>query len=128
MGLGPPSPSGGGRSEPRERRRGPPARISPLRLLPAAEGRSGRGAAKGTQPPRRPGQPAPQGRYTPPIPREVKVSPIWVPIVMFGLLGLGMIVIVTNYLGVLPGGAKNLYLFLGLGMITGGFLAATRYR
>ena len=74
------------------------------------------------------GHPAPSGRYTPPIPREVKVSAPWVPYVMFALLGIGMLVIVCNYLGVLPGGAKNSYLFAGLGSITAGFLVATRYR
>jgi hypothetical protein len=68
------------------------------------------------------------GRYTPPVPREVKVSPMWVPILMFALLGLGMMVIVINYLGVLPGGADNKYLLVGLALITGGFITATRYR
>ena len=47
---------------------------------------------------------------------------------MFTLLGLGIIVILTNYLGLLPGGAKNAYLLVGLGLITGGFITATRYR
>jgi len=68
------------------------------------------------------------GRYTPPIPREVKVSPKWVPVLMFVLLIVGMLVIITNYLEVLPGDAKNTYLFLGLGMITAGFITATKYR
>jgi hypothetical protein len=70
----------------------------------------------------------PGGRYTPPVPREVKISPMWVPVMMFALLGLGMIVIVINYLGVLPGGADNKYLLIGLGLITAGFITATRYR
>ena len=85
---------------------------------------------KGKVPPKHDahGHPAPSGRYTPPIPRELKVSAPWVPWVMFGLLGVGMVLIVTNYLGILPGGAKNTYLFAGLGAITGGFLVATRYR
>ena len=40
-----------------------------------------------------------------------------------------MLVIVTNYMGKpLPGSPRNLYLFLGLGMITAGFITATRYR
>jgi hypothetical protein len=34
----------------------------------------------------------------------------------------------ANYLGLLPGGAKNSYLLVGLGFITGGFVTATRYR
>ena len=68
------------------------------------------------------------GRYTPPIPKEYKVSPKWVPIMMFTLLLGGMLVIIANYLEVLPGDAKNTYLFLGLGMITAGFITATKYR
>ena len=68
------------------------------------------------------------GRYTPPVPREVKVSPPWVPVLMFVFLGVGMLVIVINYLGILPGGADNKYLLLGLVLITAGFITATRYR
>ena len=75
--------------------------------------------SKGTQPS--------TGRYTPPIPKEFKVSPRWVPILMFTLLGLGMLMIVTNYLGILPGGAQNGYLIGGLVLITAGFITATRY-
>lgn len=84
---------------------------------------SGRTTPKGSQPTSMPSS----GRYTPPVPKEYKVSPMWVPVLMFTLLGLGMLMIVTNYLGVLPGGAKNAYLLVGLGLITGGFITATRY-
>lgn len=83
---------------------------------------SGRVTPKGTPP-----KQASTGRYTPPIPKEYKVSPMWVPVLMFSLLGLGMLMIVCNYLGILPGGAKNTYLLVGLGLITGGFITATRY-
>lgn len=68
----------------------------------------------------------PSGRYTPPIPKEQKVSPPWVAAVMFTLLGLGMLIIIVNYFDVLPGGASNWYLLLGLGLITGGFITATQ--
>lgn len=71
---------------------------------------------------------SPSGRYTPPVRREEKVSPRWVPVVMFALLIVGMLIIVANYLEVLPGDAKNEYLFLGLGLITAGFITATKYR
>jgi hypothetical protein len=67
------------------------------------------------------------GRYTPPIPREQKVSPWWVPTLMFGFLGLGVVVIVLNYVGLLPGETSNGYLLLGLGFITLGFITATNY-
>lgn len=66
-------------------------------------------------------------RYTPPVPRSVKVSPRWVPILMFTLLGLGVALIILNYLGVLPGGSDNKYLLAGLASITAGFITATQY-
>jgi hypothetical protein len=90
--------------------------------------RGSRVTPKGTVPNSRSSVPPPSPRYTPPIPREYKVSPTWVPVLMFTLLGLGIIVILANYLGILPGGAKNAYLLLGLALITGGFITATRYR
>jgi hypothetical protein len=67
------------------------------------------------------------GRYTPPIPNDQKVSPLWVPVLMFALLGLGVVVIILNYLNVLPGDADNSYLLLGLALITGGFITATKF-
>lgn len=67
------------------------------------------------------------GRYTPPIPREQKISPRWVPALMFFFLLSGAAVILVNYLGLLPGEADNRYLLLGLALITGGFITATRY-
>jgi hypothetical protein len=68
------------------------------------------------------------GRYTPPVPKEQKVSPPWVPVLMFALLALGTMIIVLNYLNVLPGDdPSNLYLVIGLGAITGGFVVATNY-
>lgn len=72
--------------------------------------------------------PVTSGRYTPPTPRVYKESPRWVPVLMLAFLALGMLTIVCNYLGLLPGGAKNAYLFVGLGLITAGFITATRYR
>jgi hypothetical protein len=74
-------------------------------------------------------RPSPSGRYTPPIPREHKVSPRWVPVVMGLLLVAGMVMIVTNYLNLLPGAdPSNWYLLGGLGLITAGFIVATRWR
>ena len=68
------------------------------------------------------------GRYTPPIPREQKVSPGWVPALMFTCLLLGVAIVILNYLPhVLPGGTSNWYLLLGLGLITAGFVTATQY-
>ena len=75
--------------------------------------------------------PKQSGRYTPPIPREYRQSPAWVPVLMLTFLVLGMLIIISNYLpgaGVLPGDSNNLYLLLGLGLITVGFITATKYR
>lgn len=96
--------------------------------------KGGRVTPKGTKTGR--AAPAPSGRYTPPIPKAQKVSPRWVPPLILGLLLLGALVIVTNYLGVLPvptghgikQQASNWYLLLGLGFITGGFITATTWR
>ncbi len=69
------------------------------------------------------------GRYTAPIPQEYKVSPRWVPIAMGIFLIGGMLMIITNYLNLLPGpDPSNAYLLGGLGLITVGFVVATRWR
>lgn len=47
---------------------------------------------------------------------------------MFALLGGGIVVIVANYLGLLPGGAQNRNLLIGLVEISAGFMVATQYR
>jgi membrane-associated PAP2 superfamily phosphatase len=89
---------------------------------PAVAKRSGSGRAtpKGTA----------SGRYTPPIPKEYRRSPTWVPVLMLTLLIAGMVTIISNYLpgaGFLPGDSNNWYLLLGLGLITLGFITATKY-
>ena len=66
------------------------------------------------------------GRYTPPIPRSQKVSPVWVPVLMFTLLIAGTLVIVLNYMNLI-GHASNVKLLIGLALITGGFVTATNY-
>ncbi|MHB8463326.1 MAG: cell division protein CrgA [Acidimicrobiales bacterium] len=71
--------------------------------------------------------PTTTGRYTPPIPRTVRESPTWVPVLIGVLLAVGSALIVLNYLDVLPGGAKNAYLLVGLGLITAGFVTATQW-
>jgi len=72
------------------------------------------------------GPPA-SGRYTPPIPKAVKSSPPWVPVLIGILLGVGSLVIILNYLDVLPNGVQNYYLIVGLVMITAGFITATQW-
>jgi hypothetical protein len=71
--------------------------------------------------------PSASKRYTPPVPQSVKVSPRWVPILMFVLLGIGLLVIILNYVQLLPGATTNWYLVVGLGFILGGILTATQW-
>lgn len=47
---------------------------------------------------------------------------------MFALLGLGALVILLYYMGAVPGGRSNWYLFSGLGLVLGGLFTATQYR
>jgi hypothetical protein len=92
----------------------PPSKKGPKSGKPGAS--SGRVTPKAT------------ARYTPPVPRSEKVSPRWVPVLMFASLGLGMLVILANYVDLLPGdGPSNLYLLLGLVLITIGFITATKF-
>ncbi len=49
-------------------------------------------------------------------------------ITMAALIGLGVLVIVLNYVTVLPGSPDNLYLFGGLLAIAAGFAMTTQYR
>jgi hypothetical protein len=74
------------------------------------------------------------GRYTAPVPKEFKVSPRWVPVLMLVLLGLGILIILLNYVGIVPGigplpdDTSNWYLLIGLAMILGGIITATQWR
>jgi hypothetical protein len=73
---------------------------------------------------RRPYVPAPQKK-------KRKPSPRWFGVLILGLMGVGVALIVLNYMGLLPGtqlGARNLYLWLGLGLIALGFGGATQWR
>jgi hypothetical protein len=73
------------------------------------------------------------GRYTAPVPKEYKVSPRWVPVLILVLLGLGILIILLNYVGIVPGfgplpdDTSNWYLLIGLVLILGGIIAATQW-
>jgi hypothetical protein len=98
---------------------------------PAKGTAKGAGAAQGAST-KGSGRTTPKGtastRYTPPTPKTVVRSPLWVPTLMFALLGIGVAVVVVNYLGLLPGEQQNWYLILGLAEITAGFVVATVYK
>jgi hypothetical protein len=55
-------------------------------------------------------------------------SPTWYVVIMFGLMTLGVVIILLNYLGVLPGGTANRYLITGLVGIGVGFSMTMNYR
>jgi hypothetical protein len=63
-------------------------------------------------------------------PAARKPSPRWVPVLMFSLWGLGLLVIVLNYMQILPGaesGGNGWYLVAGLASILAGIIVATQY-
>ena len=69
-----------------------------------------------------------KGKYTPPIPKEVRRSPRWYGPAILLFFVVGVLMVLLNYLSVLPGSVTVWYLVGGLGMIFIGFLMATRYR
>lgn len=72
--------------------------------------------------------PEESGRYTPPIPKGVRRSPRWFGALVLFLLVAGVLVILLNYMTVLPGSVTAWYLVVGLVLIFAGFIMATRYR
>jgi hypothetical protein len=67
------------------------------------------------------------GRYTAPIPDELRSSSWMVPALMLTFMGLGVLAIVLDYLGLLPASPNNWYLLGGLVGIVAGFIVATRW-
>jgi hypothetical protein len=68
------------------------------------------------------------GRYTAPLPNEYRHSPWWIPaLILFFALG-GILVIVLNYISLLPAAPSNWYLIAGLGGVVLGMAVATQYR
>jgi hypothetical protein len=110
------------------------------RKVPGGVQHSGRVTVKGGPSPR-PGAatsvggasrpvPGASSRYTPPTPAKLRSarSRRWVPIVMFGLLGIGVLMIVINYMSILlPGAPSNWYIVGGLGLILVGIMVATQW-
>jgi len=66
-------------------------------------------------------------RYTPPVPKSVKTSPRWMGPTIIALFLLGVVVVILNYAGLLPGGVNNLWLVAAIGAIFAGLILATRY-
>ena len=51
----------------------------------------------------------------------------WYVVLMSSLMIIGVLLIVLNYLTLLPGSVSRWYLWSGLGLIGGGFLMTTNY-
>ncbi len=64
-------------------------------------------------------------RYTPPVPRSVKESPKWVPIVMCVFLALGVLTILARYL--FSDEVGNWPVFAGLAFVLAGLYTATKW-
>jgi hypothetical protein len=106
--------------------KGPGDKPKPAAAKPAADKPAA--SVKRPPPPTKRTTPPASARYTPPVPKSEKVSPLWVPILMFACLGVGMLTIILNYVNVLPGDdPSNTYLMIGLALITVGFITATKY-
>ena len=60
--------------------------------------------------------------------QEKGPSPTWYVVTMFGLMAVGILVILVNYMGILPGNTNNWYLIGGLAMIGVGFAMTLNYR
>ena len=87
---------------------------------------SSRTTPKGTRPGAKPGSSSPS-RYTPPtVSAFDQPSPMWVPIVMFSLLGAGFLAIILNYTETLPHSPSGWYLLGGLVGILAGIVTATQ--
>ncbi len=72
-------------------------------------------------------------RPTPPSHKPTAIddkgpSPIWYVATMFGLMAVGIVLILINYTGLLPGGTNNTYLLIGLAGIGIGFAMTMNYR
>lgn len=55
-------------------------------------------------------------------------SPTWYVAIMFGLMAVGVLIILANYVTLLPGSPDNKWLMVGLGGIAAGFSMTLNYR
>jgi hypothetical protein len=116
-----------GKQEPGKRSVGGAAQAKAAARTKGATGRSRIGQRGRATSPEATGR-RPSGRYTPPVPKSVKRSPRWYPWVLLGLLLVGVLCIILNYIQVLPASPTNWYVVGGLVAILAAALMATSYR
>ena len=68
------------------------------------------------------------GRYTKPIPKDTRKSPRWYGPLVIGLLLLGALFLVGNYLSFLPGAVSPWYIVAGFISIVFRFALSTKLR
>lgn len=106
----------------------PSTRRGPGRAQRKGKSAAGRTTVRAAERVGRYTSPEESGRYTPPVPKTVRRSPRWYGVLVLALMILGVLMILLDYLTVLPGGVSAWYLVVGLVVIFVGFLMATRYR
>ena len=68
-----------------------------------------------------------RGRYTPPVSKNAQHSPAWYGPTIIVLFLLGLLTLILNYVGTLPGGTSAWYIVGGVLIIFLGFAATLRY-
>ena len=71
-------------------------------------------------------RPTPPKRVNPV--QEKGPSPTWYVVTMFALMGIGTLIILSNYVTLLPGSPSNSWLLIGLAGIAAGFGMTLNYR
>lgn len=79
--------------------------------------------------PKSKGRRKPQSRPQPAQadPKKHKESPKWYVALMFGVMAIGALLVILNYIGAVPGGTDSKWLYSGLGLIGVGFVMTLYY-